>query len=119
MNDAGRAALDFRALPMVRAGHALLLGCLAAACLTPPAGAMAGETWFDALLAKRAAVRASRPAPAPLPLPDMGKRACTVLAWVRTTGDGSIIAKTAPEGPWVRHGKALFIRGGRLAYDVG
>jgi hypothetical protein len=86
--------------------------------LLSPTASAAG-TWFDALLAKRAAALASTPERAPRALPDMGRKAGTVLAWIRMTGDGAIFAKTNAKGPWVRHGKGLFVRGGRLAYDIG
>ena len=54
-----------------------------------------------------------------VPLPDFGRGKYTVTLWVNTKGDGALFAKTAPKGEWVRNGKALFIRGGRLAFDVG
>lgn len=43
----------------------------------------------------------------------------TVSAWISTTKDGVIFAQTKPEGPWVPDGKTLFVRNGRLCYDVG
>ncbi len=43
----------------------------------------------------------------------------TVVARIKTTEGGTIFAKTAPSGPWVRDGKTLFVREGRLAYDIG
>lgn len=43
----------------------------------------------------------------------------TVAVWARPTGDGSLLSQTAPAGPWVPDGKALFIRNGRLCFDVG
>ena len=43
----------------------------------------------------------------------------SVALWVKTSGDGTILAQTLPAGPWVPDGKAVFIRGGRLCFDVG
>ncbi|MEL6104955.1 MAG: DUF6797 domain-containing protein [Planctomycetota bacterium] len=50
---------------------------------------------------------------------DMYENDFTLTATVQTKQDGSIFAKTTPEGPWVPNGKTLFIRGGRLCYDIG
>ncbi|MEA3368190.1 MAG: LamG domain-containing protein, partial [Planctomycetota bacterium] len=54
-----------------------------------------------------------------VPLPDIGTSPCTIAAWVRTETDGPIVGKTAEKGAWIKHGKALFIRNGRLAWDIG
>lgn len=43
----------------------------------------------------------------------------SVSAWVRTSDDGTILALAPPTGNWVPDGKALFVRGGRLTFDVG
>lgn len=43
----------------------------------------------------------------------------TAAVWVRTDADGSILALTQPGDKWVPDGRSLFIRGGRLTYDVG
>jgi putative heme-binding domain-containing protein len=43
----------------------------------------------------------------------------TILARVKTRSDGVIFAKTKPASPWVPNGKALFIQGGRLTFDIG
>jgi hypothetical protein len=43
----------------------------------------------------------------------------TVAASFQSTADGTIFSKCAPEGPWSEGGKALFIKDGRLTYDVG
>ena len=43
----------------------------------------------------------------------------TISAWIHTTKDGTIFSQAMPDGPWVPDGKTLFIRGGRLCYDVG
>lgn len=43
----------------------------------------------------------------------------TVATWVRTTQDGTIFCQAPPTGDWVRDAKAFFIRGGRLAFDIG
>lgn len=43
----------------------------------------------------------------------------TVTARVRTTEGGTILSKAAPDGPWVPDGKTLFVRDGRLCFDIG
>lgn len=43
----------------------------------------------------------------------------TVALWVRTAADGTLISKTLPDSAWVPHGKTLFIRDGRVTFDVG
>lgn len=43
----------------------------------------------------------------------------TVAAWIRTTLDGTIFCQAPPTGDWVHDGKAFFVRGGRLAFDIG
>ena len=43
----------------------------------------------------------------------------TVAAWINTTADGSILALTTPGDQWVPDGRALFLRDGRLTFDVG
>jgi hypothetical protein len=34
-------------------------------------------------------------------------------------GGGTLISKSMPEGKWIRHAKALFLRNGQLVYDIG
>ncbi|MGI9239623.1 MAG: DUF6797 domain-containing protein, partial [Verrucomicrobiales bacterium] len=43
----------------------------------------------------------------------------TIATKFRTSAGGSIIAKCAPEGKWSEDSKVLYIRGGRLVYDIG
>lgn len=43
----------------------------------------------------------------------------TIAATIATKVDGAIFTKTHAKGPWVDGGKSLFIRGGKLAYDIG
>lgn len=43
----------------------------------------------------------------------------TVTARIKTRQDGVIFANTTPGPKWVPNGTALFIRGGRLCYDIG
>jgi hypothetical protein len=52
-------------------------------------------------------------------LPDMGRGPFTVACWVRTSGDGTIISRAPLEGPWAPQGKTLFVRGGKLCFDIG
>ena len=43
----------------------------------------------------------------------------SVYARVKTTSGGTIFCKTSTEPKWVPNGKTLFIRGGKLAFDIG
>jgi mono/diheme cytochrome c family protein len=43
----------------------------------------------------------------------------TAVVSFSATGNGTLFAKCAAKGEWVPDAKALFIQGGRLAYDVG
>ena len=42
-----------------------------------------------------------------------------VRARFRTGDDGTLVSKCPPEGEWVPDAKALFLRNGRLVYDIG
>ncbi len=75
--------------------------------------------WFDALLLQKATQDAQAEKAQSAPLPDFGTGSFTVTAWLRTQQDGTIVAKTRSEGEWVSGGKSLFIRGGRVTYDIG
>ena len=50
---------------------------------------------------------------------EMTTRDYTITAWVRTMRDGAILSKSAREGPWSPDAKALFVRDGKLAFDIG
>ena len=43
----------------------------------------------------------------------------TAMATFEARGDGALFSKCAPAGKWSPDAKALFIRGGRLVYDIG
>ena len=43
----------------------------------------------------------------------------TITARIRTDAGGTIFCKTEPGPDWVPNGKVLFVRGGRLCYDIG
>jgi hypothetical protein len=50
---------------------------------------------------------------------DLAKNDFTITGWVKTTRGGTIAAKGPREGVWERNGKSLFVRGGKLVFDVG
>lgn len=50
---------------------------------------------------------------------EMRDRDFTITARIRTTKGGTIFAKTSTESAWVPNGKTLFVRGGRLSFDIG
>ncbi|MGB8167104.1 MAG: DUF6797 domain-containing protein [Chthoniobacteraceae bacterium] len=43
----------------------------------------------------------------------------TAVARFESSGSGTLFSKCAPTGKWSPDAKALFIRGGRLVYDIG
>ncbi len=43
----------------------------------------------------------------------------TAVAKFEASGDGTLFSKCAPTGKWSPDAKALFIRGGRLVFDIG
>ncbi len=43
----------------------------------------------------------------------------TAAVKFETRGDGTLFSKCSPNGKWAANGKALFIRDGRLVYDIG
>lgn len=50
---------------------------------------------------------------------EMRDRDFTITARIKTTKGGTIFAKTSTASTWVPNGKTFFVRGGRLAYDIG
>lgn len=89
-----------------------------ALCLTMPA--LAADSWFDSLIEMRSAAQEKKTEKKEtIPLPNFGKDPYTFSAWLRSSGNGTIFAKTFPEGAWLSGGKALFISGGRLTHDIG
>ncbi len=43
----------------------------------------------------------------------------TAMSVFETLGEGTLFSKCAPSGKWSPDAKALFVRGGRLVYDIG
>ncbi|QDU75352.1 Cytochrome c [Bremerella volcania] len=50
---------------------------------------------------------------------DMTKSDFSIAARIRTRQGGTIFAQTTPGPKWVPDGKVLFVRGGKLCYDIG
>ncbi len=50
---------------------------------------------------------------------DMYTRSFAVQAEITASGDGTIFSRAPKEGPWEPGGQSLFIRNGKLSYDVG
>ncbi|MBL9093149.1 MAG: c-type cytochrome, partial [Planctomycetaceae bacterium] len=50
---------------------------------------------------------------------DLGAAGRTVVVRFRADRDGTLIASAPSSGRWKPNGKTLFIRGGRLVYDIG
>lgn len=51
--------------------------------------------------------------------PDLGDGGFAVVVRFRSRGDGTLVAKAPAAGDWAPRGKTLFLRGGRLVYDIG
>ncbi|MCP4837219.1 MAG: hypothetical protein GY895_20925 [Phycisphaera sp.] len=43
----------------------------------------------------------------------------TISAWIHTTKDGTIAARTSLDGDWAPDGATFFVNDGRLAWDIG
>jgi putative heme-binding domain-containing protein len=43
----------------------------------------------------------------------------SVTARIRTKSDGTILSRTTPGDSWIKGGRTLFVRGGRLCFDIG
>lgn len=50
---------------------------------------------------------------------EMAAKDFSVTGWIKTTSGGTIVSKAAKAGQWVRNGKSLFVKGGKLVFDVG
>lgn len=50
---------------------------------------------------------------------DLTRHDYTISARIKTQAGGSILCQTLPTDRWVPNGKSLFVRGGRLVFDVG
>ena len=50
---------------------------------------------------------------------DLTKADFTITARVRTAGNGTLFALAQPTPQWTPNGQSLFIRDGRLVYDIG
>ncbi|MBC03800.1 MAG: hypothetical protein CMJ34_10940 [Phycisphaerae bacterium] len=50
---------------------------------------------------------------------DPARTPLTISAWIHTTKDGTIAARTSADGPWAPDGATFFVRDGRLAWDIG
>lgn len=56
--------------------------------------------------------------PAQHSLPWTGKD-FSILARIKTRSDGTILALAKPDAQWTPDGQTLFVRGGRLGFDIG
>jgi putative heme-binding domain-containing protein len=89
-------------------GEAVLFGELGA---TPPPTTPAGKTFqFDGASYFQVAKGADF---------ELQRKDYTIYARIKTRQDGTIFCKTAPQSEWIANGKTLFIRGGRLGFDIG
>jgi len=103
------ATLTQAALPAgsIAAGDAVRFGApaLAAATKMPSLPVQFdGGTWLQSTDAKAF---------------DLTQSDFTITARVRTKGNGTLFALARPTPQWTPDGQALFIRGGRLVYDIG
>lgn len=50
---------------------------------------------------------------------DLGKPGRTIMVRFNTEGEGTLVSSGPAEGKWTPNGKSLFVRGGRLVFDIG
>ncbi len=50
---------------------------------------------------------------------DLTEADYSIACRIKTRKDGTIFAQTKPQDQWLANGKTFFIRGGRLAFDIG
>ena len=88
----------------------------------PPTGAAVLRVWTDGKLTRgpEEVVALSKNGAKDFPEAkiDMGGD-FTVITRFITTGNGTLIAKCPPADKWAPNAKALFIRDGKLTYDIG
>jgi len=78
------------------------------------------DTWYETLLTWHEATASHAYENGPRSaLPDLGQSDFTVMAWIRTTEGGTLLSKAASAGKWSPQGKTLFVRGGKLCFDIG
>lgn len=53
------------------------------------------------------------------PTPDFRDEDLTISVWIQTAADGTILSKASRSRNWMPDGKSLFVRDGRLCYDIG
>ncbi len=54
-----------------------------------------------------------------LPVETPGDQGFTWSAWIRTSGEGTVISHCNRSGPWHAQGRCLFVRDGNLTFDIG
>jgi len=54
-----------------------------------------------------------------LPVETQSQSGFTWSAWIRTSGNGTVIARCNKSGPWHAQGRCLFVRNGNLTFDIG
>ena len=100
----------------------VLLAATASAAQKPGRPYVKKATWVETMTATRTAMvrdKGTVKAPRRVPVPDFGTQPFTVTVWVKAHQDGTILAKFTPTGAWSSQGKSMFLRGGRVAYDIG
>ena len=50
---------------------------------------------------------------------DLGTPGRTIMVRFKTDGEGTLVSSGPAEGKWTPDGKTLFVRGGRLVFDIG
>ena len=85
------------------------------AVLIAPVAARAADDWFNELVRLKQSDAEEKKLPTVLP--DFGKGPFTIGAWIKTTGDGIIFSRTAQKGKG--YSKTLFVRKGKLVFQVG
>ncbi len=104
-----------------RAAPAVLFSLTAVVQGGDPAYYVKRPTWYESMFEslQKLAEEVNRRGPSRA-LPDLGRSDFTLACWIKTkSSGGTLIAKAPLEGRWVPNGKAFFLRGGMLAFDVG
>jgi len=54
-----------------------------------------------------------------LPVETQADQSFTWSAWIKTSGEGTVMAYCNRSGPWHAQGRCLFVRNGNLTFDIG
>jgi hypothetical protein len=121
---ASSRSLEIRAWSNANSDFAWLARVEAAEGAKPPSDSAAeqpvrfnGQTFVEVL--KPAAGEAERPTPSSSEAFTLGDADFSIVARLRTRRGGTVMAFAPPGSKWAPDGQALFVRDGRLTFDIG